>query len=561
MKFLWEKLLPALALILCLACGAWALDDGYLLKRADLERDAGNTREAVRCYKEYIKAHPVTNNPSSPEYREKEQYYISTLLRAYTSLLRLYGKDNRKEAISWMRRLYETYENNSFCSKNKYNMAEILLEHKAGGKAEKILRQIIRKQQDDYKEKNIKVTLRSFKKLFRMYGRLNEREKSAALADSLGSLKTDDFDIKDLCRLARLHIKFGSPANGVRILKSIAGNHQTVNSRNIHTLVRTYKTLVDLGQEEAAGRLLSGIKLTYRKKGLSSYEKYKLAILFLNADEEKEGVRLLKELKNEYSLYGRKSLFVLGRVSAAGRDWDAAAGYYREYIDKYADWSSFFTLKAYSRLIDAYWARGDDLETVKKHAGQLADIVNQVSDFRTQFILAKDFKHKGLNDLASATFNIALASAEDTISGSSGEYEVLNTRFLIERYACILEKPELVQKQAEKVLETIKRMDFQDKTEERIERINYIKGQTYLWLARSSRRQKNYIKAVDYLKRYLAHFPESEDADYARYMLGRTCRHLDRRREARKALEKISGKNLWRKKAGKILREAESGKQ
>ncbi|MDY6823010.1 MAG: tetratricopeptide repeat protein [Thermodesulfobacteriota bacterium] len=298
-----------------------------------------------------------------------------------------------------------------------------------------------------------------------------------------------------------------------------------------------------------------------RDTQLSSYEKYKLAILFLNADQEAEGIRLLKCLKAERSLNGRKSLFVLGRVAAAKRDWNSAINYYNEYIDKYADQNSFFTLKAYSRLIDAYWARGDSRKTVRHHAEQLADIVNNISDFKTQFIMANDLRRKGLPDLASATFNIALAAAKDRIAKDKDDYEKIETRFLVARYACRMKKFDLVSDYADHALDSIKNLNFQHYSNERIERINYINAQTHLWLAQAANAQQDYFRAIAWLKTFLSRFPNSSDAGYARCMMGRAYRKIGRTSDAVNILQRIQTDDVWGKKARKILKEVASDSQ
>jgi len=105
MKFLSKTVLPVLAFLVCMPCHAMAFDNAYLLKRANLERDAGNSKAAIHFYKEYITTHPASQETTPPAYREKEQYYISNLLKAYASLLRLYETGRQREAIAWMRKL------------------------------------------------------------------------------------------------------------------------------------------------------------------------------------------------------------------------------------------------------------------------------------------------------------------------------------------------------------------------------------------------------------------------------------------------------------------------
>ncbi|MDY6822354.1 MAG: tetratricopeptide repeat protein [Thermodesulfobacteriota bacterium] len=246
-----------------MATDATGLDNAYLLKRATLERDAGHITEAIQYYQKYINSHPTTTGLRNPAYHDKAQYYISKLLRAYSNLLRLYKSRDHRKAITWMRQLYQTYDKNAFCLKNRYNIAEIFCEHKSTGKAEKILTEIIDTQQSAYDPGNIKVTLRAFKKLFDIYDRLDESEKRAALAEKLHTLQTRDFDIKDQYQLANAHIENGNETRGLQILCKIVASQAGANETNFHTLLRTYKQLAAHNVHDPAKALLEKIKQTY----------------------------------------------------------------------------------------------------------------------------------------------------------------------------------------------------------------------------------------------------------------------------------------------------------
>jgi tetratricopeptide (TPR) repeat protein len=195
------------------------------------------------------------------------------------------------------------------------------------------------------------------------------------------------------------------------------------------------------------------------------------------------------------------------------------------------------------------------------HAEGLADIVNGVSDYKTQFILAKDFQQKGMNDLAASTFNIALAAADEAISESTDPYSQIEARFLIERYGCAMERFDLVKKHGLQVLQSIKNMDFEKTSAARTERVSYIKSQSYLWLAESSSRQKKYANEIDYLNRFLNCCPDSADVDYARYRLGRAYERMGRRTDAVKTLQKIDDRNMWKTQARRIMKEVDIEKK
>jgi outer membrane protein assembly factor BamD (BamD/ComL family) len=546
--------------LLIFSGSAHALDKYYLLRKGNIARDEGGIEEAIRYYQEYIESHPATRNEHSAQYHRQIQYYIRNLLTAYSNLLDLYREEGKQEEIdSWIKKLKAAYSGNSYGSKNMYSLALILLDNNFQDDAIRLFELIIKEQEDNYIPYNNKVTLRAFSKILKMYQSRGEDEKLTRLIESLHSgYPTPDFDLKDKYSLATLYLKYGLETAGEELLNQVIDEGEIKpDDSDMNVIMRAYSRLVEIYRkrkdEGSIEVLLEKTSERYFVENLSPHNMYKLAVNYLKCGKREEGSRLLVEVKDQHidTIFGRKALFLLGRVSQSDKDWDSAIKYYAEYIDRYPE-PPFFALKAYSRLIDSYWSRDAELEFVKDEIKKLSDIVNGVSDFETQLNLARDLKWKGMDDLSSATFQLGMSSARRFISNHEGTYEALRAYWLIERYAFALDRFNLIEESGSRILELVGKMKDMPLKQEKRERIEYIQSQTYLWLAKYCRTKGDYQEARRLLKMFIEDYPNHREIDYARYELGRISEDDNQVDEAMSMYQVVQD-GMWKKKAQERL--------
>lgn len=557
-----KSILSVLVIFLIFAADGFALEKYYLLKKGKIAVDQGRIEEAVAHYQEYIESHPATKGDCSSQYNEKKQYYIKNLLTAYSNLLDIYRQNGEIDEIDkWIKKLKEVFLTTNFGSKNMYNLAGIYIDNNLSEDATVLFKKIIKEQKKHYEPYNNKVTLRAYSKLLKRYESQSENENVIELIHSLkSSYPVSDFDLKDEYRLAMLYLKYGSETDGEELLKQIIDEIASdYNSSNINTVVKTYSELLKIYKKrkdkESTDSLIEQISQKYFIESLSPGNLYKLAITCLKCGKKEQGSKLLDKISNEYSYttYGRKALFLLGRTSQSREDWDSAIKYFSEYIERYPD-PPFFALKAYSRLIDSYWSRDANLELAQEETRKLADIVNDISDFETQLNLARDLKFKGMNELASATFNLGLSSAENFISENQDTYQALRAYWIIEKYAYALEKFDWVEDSANNILEVVDLLKKTPSESKNREKIEYIKSQTYLWLAKVSRKKKNYLESEKFLKKFIENYPNDKEINYVMYELGRVYEDAMQKEKAIEAHRKV-GNGMWKKKAEKRLSE------
>jgi outer membrane protein assembly factor BamD (BamD/ComL family) len=548
------------AFLLIFSGSARALDKYYLLRKGNIARDEGRIEAAIGYYQEYIESHPTTRDAHSAQYHRRIQYYVRNLLMAYSNLLDLYREDGKRVEIdAWIKRLKGVYSSNSFGSKNMYSLALIYLDNNLPDDAIRLFEGIIKEQEENYIPHNNKVTLRACSKLLRMYQSKGEYEKLTKLIESLRSgYPIPDFDLKDRYSLATLYLKYGLETAGEELLNEII-DEEGINpdDSDINTLIRAYSRLVDIYRKRkdkgSIDALFERISQRYLVENLSPYNMYKLAVNYLKCGKREEGSRLLVEIKDRHldTIFGRKALFLLGRVSQSDKDWDSAIKYYAEYIDRYPE-PPFFALKAYSRLIDSYWSRDAELELVQDEITKLSDIVNGVSDFETQLNLARDLKWKGMDDLSSATFHLGLSSARRFISEHEGTYGALRAYWMIEKYAFALGRFDLVDESAARILELVGKLKDMPLAQERRERTEYIQSQTYLWLAKCYRNKGEYQEAKRHLTMFIEGYPNHKEIHYARYELGRVCEEDNQVDEAITIYKTVQD-GMWKKKAQRRL--------
>ncbi|MCD6199488.1 MAG: tetratricopeptide repeat protein [Deltaproteobacteria bacterium] len=555
-----KTLLCLVVMVLIFAADGFALDKYYLLKKGNIARDEGKIEEAIEYYQEYIESHPTTRWAHSNQYHKRIQYYIRNLLIAYSNILDIYKENGESEPLDkWIKKLKDAYFSSSFGSKNMYSLARIYLDNGLSPDAIILFEQIIREQEKNHNPNNNKVMLRAYSKLLKIYKSQGKNEKATSLIGSLRSnYPASDFDLKDKHKLAALYLKYGMETDGEELLREIIdeGDFHS-DSSNINVLIKTYSKLLKIchnkKDRDCVEQLAEQISHKFSAPGLSPNNMYTLAIAYLKCGKKEEGSRFLTEITDHYSYttFGRKALFLLGRLSQSNKDWDSAIGYYAEYVKRYPD-PPFFALKAYSRLIDSYWSRDANMELVQDETRDLCDIVNGISDFETQLNLARDLRWKGMDEMASATFSLGLSSAMTFISENKNTYKALRAYWTIEKYAYAMDRFDLVEESANRVLEIVNKLKNASLRSERSEKVEHIKSQTYLWLAKVYRERQDHPEAARFLKMFIENYPNHKDMDYARYELGMVCEDENDSEEAISMYRKI-GDGMWKRKAEKRL--------
>ena len=555
-----KTLLCLVVMVLIFAADSFALDRYYLLKKGKIAGDEGKIEKAIEYYQEYIKSHPTTHGAHSGQYRKRTQYDIRNILIVYSKLLDIYRENGENELLDkYIKKLKDAYLSSNFGSKNMYSLARIYLDNGLSPDAIILFEQIIREQKENHNPNNNKVMLRAYSKLLKIYESRGKNKKAASLIGSLRSnYPTSDFDLKDKHKLAGLYLKYGMETDGEKLLREIIdkGDYSS-DSLNINVLIKTYSKLLKICHKKedrnCIEKLAEQISHKFPAPGLSPNNIYTLAIAYLKCGKKEEGSKFLAEITDYYSCttFGRKALFLLGRISQSDKDWDSAIGYYSEYVKKYPD-PPFFALKAYSRLIDSYWSRDADMELVQNKTRDLCNIINGISDFETQLNLARDLKWKGMDEMASATFSLGLSSAGRFISENKNTYKALRAYWIIEKYAYALDEFDLVEESANQIFEIVNNLKNAPLKSERNEKVEYIKSQTYLWLAKVYRERQDHSEAARFLKMFIENYPNHKDMDYARYELGMVCENENDPEKAINMYRKV-GDGMWKKKAEKRL--------
>jgi outer membrane protein assembly factor BamD (BamD/ComL family) len=546
----------------------FASENYYLLKKGASAWDAGKLSEAIGFYQQYIDNHPATNDVSSDTYRQRKQYYIRNLLIAYKNLLEIYNQMGDHAAKSmWLDLLQALQAEAGLGAKNLYQAGWILLKNERENAATSIFERIVAEQCEAYNPLHNKVVLRSCRKLFDIYRQNGNTIKQAKLLETLQKkFPTKDFDPRDLYRLAILYLDFGLHQKGKKLLNQIAAEDDfNVSSPYLYARMDAYARLLEMGYEEnkagfqsdKSGKTLEKwvvhLSQHYPQESLPPTVSYKLAVKYLKCDRIKEGVQLLEYIAKAHSkgATGRKALFLLGRVAQSRENWDEAISYFESYIQQYPD-PLFFALKAYSRMIDAYWSKDGDIKLAEKDASLLADIVNQLADYETQLNLARDLKWMGMDELASATFNLGANAAEKDARKHAGTYKALRIHWLLTKYAQAIERFDLAEKNGKMALTLAQQFKTKNSTEfyDKPEKTEYIESQIYLWLAKIYETQERYNEAEPLLRLFMKKYPDDREINYAGYALGQVLEKLGRVQDAAETYSGISH-GMWKQKADK----------
>jgi outer membrane protein assembly factor BamD (BamD/ComL family) len=553
----------------------FAADNYYLLKKGAAAWDAGKLSDAIGFYQQYIDNHPATNDIYSDTYRQRKQYYLRNLLIAYKNLLDIFNQIGDHTAKSlWLDRLEAMQAEGGLGAKNLYQAGWILLKNERENAAASIFERIIAEQCEAYNPMHNKVLLRSCGKLVEIYRQRGEVIKQTKLLKTLRSnFPTKDFDPRDLYRLANIYMECGLNHESKKLLVQIASEDDfNSSSPYLYARMDAYARLLEMAHQEdkaalkenksgtALQKWVSHLSQNYPCENLPPTVTYKLAVKYLKCDRTQEGVRLLKHITKAHSKgpTGRKALFLLGRVAQSRESWDEAIAYFESYIHQYPE-PLFFALKAYSRMIDAYWSKDADLKLAQDDAHLLADIVNQVADYETQLNLARDLKWMGMDQLAEATFSLGVSAAEKDIRKHAGTYKALRIHWLLTKYAKALERLDLAEKNGKMALTLARQLSPKNSNQsyDKPENTEYIESQIYLWLAKIYETQERYNEAEPLLRLFMDKYPDDKENAYAGYALGQVLEKLGRHHDAAVTYSGVSH-GMWKEKANKRLIELSS---
>jgi outer membrane protein assembly factor BamD (BamD/ComL family) len=474
----------------------------------------------------------------------------------------------------WLDHLESLQLEGGLGANNLYQAGWILLKNKRENAAASIFESIVAEQCEAYNPMHNKVLLRSCGKLIEIYQQKGEAIKQTNLLKKIqNKFPTKDFDPRDLYRLAGIYQDCGMDKESNKLLHQIADKDDfNSSSPYLHARMDAYARLLEIAYQEdksaasankpgnALGKWIARLSQKYPHESLPATTSYKLAVKYLKYDRTEEGIQLLEYISKEHpkSATGRKALFLLGRVAQSQEHWDKAIAYFESYIHQYPD-PLFFALKAYSRMIDAYWSKEGDINLAQKDAGLLADIVNQVADYETQLNLSRDLKWMGMDQLAEATFNLGASAAEKEAQKHPGTYKALRIRWLITKYAQAIELYDLAEKNGKMALTLARQLNHKNngKSYSKPEKTEYIESQIYLWLAKIYETQERYNEAEPLLRLFMNRYPDDKENAYAGFALGGVLEKLGRVQDAADTYATVSH-GIWKEKAHKRVIELSS---
>lgn len=530
----------------------YAKDRYYLLNEARAAADQGEKQTAIDYYLKYIGSHPAVTGKKTGAYKKNAQYYLRNLLIAFSNLTEIQRGPNETGTLQMrLEKLDQVNSDNWLGSKNLFNLARIYSKNGATESALSCLTWIVSDQNRSPRKTNNKVFVRACDALLEIYqaGEM-DAEKESIIRTLHGSLEKLDYDLKDRYRIGRILVEFGAREKGEAVLKDIvAGASRESLETEEHAVVRALVKLLKLksSNSQVTNRLLTTLDAIGEGVELSPRNQYSLGIACLNAGQKKRGLLFLKNLKATYpeSNYARRSLFVLARTAASASRWDQAIRYYSDYINRYPE-PRFFSLKAYSRLIDCHWAKYKNPDLVESEVRELADIANDIADFETQLNLARDLKAKGFDDLAEATFDLGVIQARNHLEADMDKKKRLRLLWLLQKYSFPLGKYSQVEEFGIKALEIIGRGQRQNLPP--TQKVKYFHSQTYIWLAQSYLKRNRPAEAEKAYLDFLTKFPESRDVDYVRFALAELYEKKGEVPRAKGLYKKVGG-GVWKDRA------------
>ncbi len=533
-----------------------AADRYYLLLDARVLVSEGHQAEAMAKYLEYIDSHPAITGKRTAAYKRNSQYYLRNLLIAFSNLLDQQRKAGlNQEVLGTLDRLQQVQKDNWFGSKNLYKLARIFKENGDLQKAVPYLQTIISDQIKDPKRTNNKVFVRACTDLIAIHRSTgNARQVTAVLLSAARGLEQFGFDLKDRYRIGRLMLENGDEKNGQKILADMIQS-MSLDDLNAEedAIIRAVVKLMNINANDA--NVTTAPLVTLDKFGnaheLSPRNQYSLGIACLGSGKKQRGIKLLEKIKDSYpeTTYARKALFVLARMAANASDWTKAIDHYAEYIERYPK-PRFFSLKAYSRLIDCQWAQMKDPRLTEAETHRLADLVNNIADYETQLNLARDLKDKGFDKLADATFEMGMADAQNLLQTHLEDEDRIRILWTIQKYAYPLEKFSVVEDSSHQLFRLL--ADPAKAQLRSSEKGRFFKAQSYIWLAQTYRDTARLDEAVKAYSNFLTEFPKSKDANYVRYSLAGTFEQKGDLPRAKGFYEKIDA-GVWKKRASQKL--------
>jgi len=560
MNYIVSLLLAILVQLLVIAGPVLALDNYALLKSGNEARDLGNLEQAAFLYQEYITCHPFSDpgDPHLPEFKYS-QNYIRKLLKAYDSLFDIFRDNRNFEQIDiWKEKLAATYDPTLWGIKNRYTLARIYLENNWVDESINMLEKIISDHQIDYWYGNNKAFLRCVAKLADIYKQQGNSAKLESLYQEISKVPLYDFDIKDKLKIAKLYANHDAYLSEADSLLQEIFSESSRSAGESHSFYAAGKELMALqtrlGREEKRSAIIRKLKGTLGPD-TSPAITYEIAIESIKGsdDEIQFGRKLLKDISITCpnTIWARKSLFILGRTAMNAENWPEVIQYYSSYVQRYPE-QTFFSLKAYSNLLDAYWAQNGDLAMQDVEAVYFADILNDISDYETQLNLARDLFHKGYDELAFATFALGYKNAKERMQNEQDPLRILRVHWQITKYAFATDKLEIARQSGEKVIQIYAGLEGRIAGREQQTKADHYLSRTMLWLSKVYEKYEELVLARELLHNYVERFPGDPDVDYAIYQLANLYEKSNMSAEALKNYKKIK-KGRWQKKAQAAL--------
>jgi TolA-binding protein len=546
--------LVVMVFLLVLACLAptktEAFDKYYLLKKGNDARALGNKAEAIEYYAQYIQSHPFNpaNGFGGPA-PKNNQWYLRNLLIACENLIDVLQMSGYADQSGyWLDFAARVYEPWRFGLRNQYRLADILLNNNRVEEGFNLFESILVRHERESRPYDVKVVLRTFKKLMREYAERGMDLQAQALYIKIADYPIDDLDPIDIQALAELQLSNPEQeGDGISLLIDLVAQYGNLPPEYDHAVLRGCAGLLELSQfhgikNDKNSSDLGALPSTNQSDETSLYKKgalaercfaiannkppsraqYRLATIFLESGYQEKGVALLSHISENYidSHYAPKSLFVLAKQAVYQKQYSQAIQYYDTYIDRYFD-NRFFALKAYSNMIDAYWLRDGDFKQQEEMITRFADIINETADFETKLNLARDLSLKGYDHLAEATFMLGYREAQRAVREIGYSTESVRLNWQISKFAQAVGMSEIAIQHGEDGI-GLSRILI-DSLFEKNDRhkLDYYRSRLYLVLANSYESVADIHSAVGVLQHFVNEFPGDRDISYAHYQLGR----------------------------------------
>lgn len=369
-----------------------------------------------------------------------------------------------------------------------------------------------------YETKSI---LRAYDHILNIY---ETRKDTQHLKELLTYLKNNypnkSFDLIDIEKLSLIYFRNKENDDAMKLQWKIIDEPYSLVY--IKTILRTYSRILKYCKDNGDKDLLLNFLNRLASLPTNDFDDkdiYKYALLFLDFGEKAEAIRIMKKIVQNHpdTTSSRKALFILAEQAQKVKDYDSAIKYYSIYIERYPQ-NTFYIQKAYQRIVDCYILKGDK-RISKELMKQVADLVNGVSDYRSQLNLAIDLKFKNMDELAEATFHTGYYEAKKLIAENPETYDALKAYLEIIRSAHALGKYDIAEEAATATLTNF--TNLKGNTEFN-NNVSFIKSQAYLWLARIYREHERYNDTIKMLENFLRLYPEHKDRDYAIYELAKT---------------------------------------